>query len=253
MSIITNWVTPPDNLSNNLTLGAVDVWRVLLDDSPDRASLFRTHLTDVERSKADRCHAPHPQYQFVITRGILRILLSRYLEVSPTNIHFALQPLGKPMLDTRLEKPIQFNVSHTRGMALIAIARQYPVGIDVERIDRKIQECDIAERYFSKRESAYLASLPLPERTNQFFSYWTCKEAYLKMQGKGISEGLAQCELAIDLEKPEVRLSHPDQQGLKENYSLYRIRAGDEHIGAVALAWPLAQISFLNWEDTYLT
>lgn len=156
------------------------------------------------------------------------------------------------MLDTRLEMPIQFNVSHTRGMALIAVAYQHPVGIDVERIDRKIQECDIAERYFSKRESAHLASLPLPERTNQFLSYWTCKEAYLKMEGKGITEGLAQCELSIDLERPEVRLSHPDQHGQKENYSLYRIGAGDEHVGAVALAWPSAQISFWDWEDTYL-
>ena len=148
---------------------------------------------------------------------------------------------------------LQFNVSHTSGMALLAVTLQHAVGIDVEWTDRKVQDRDIAQRYFSARESAYLASQTPSERTAQFFSFWTCKEAYLKMQGKGIGEGLAHCELSIEPDQPEARLALLDQPELKEEYSLYQIRAGAEHVGAVALAWPSAQISFWDWEDTYLT
>jgi len=148
--------------------------------------------------------------------------------------------------------PVQFNVAHTHGMALIAVTLQHSVGIDVEWIDRNIQDTDIAERYFSARESAYLASLAPPERTHQFFAYWTCKEAFLKMKGKGISEGLAQTELYIEPHQPEVRLACFDRQEQKEEYSLYQIQVGAKYVGALALAHPSAQISYWDWQDDNL-
>ena len=252
MSITTIWATPSHNLLNSLMPGTVHIWRALLDDSHERASRFRAYLSDDEHTKANRCRTPHPQYQFVITRGILRILLSRYIGVPPTELNFATQPQGKPMLATSSFFHIQFNVSHTRGMALIALAFEDAVGIDVERIDRNVPDHDIAERYFSARESAFLSSLPTLERRYQFFSHWTCKEAYLKMLGKGIAGGLAQCELSIDPDQPAVRLSHLDQQEQKEDFSLYRMRMGAEYVGAVAIACPTAQISYWNWQDEYL-
>jgi len=252
MSITTHWSSPPQNLLHNLAPGTIHVWRTTLDDSSLRASRFRLYLSDHEIIQANRCRIPHPQYQFVVTRGILRTLLSQYVGVPPTELHFENELHGKPMLVTPSADPIQFNVSHARGMALIAITLQHAVGIDVEWIDRTVQDSDIAERYFSKRESAYLMSLPPSERTQQFFSYWTCKEAYLKMQGQGIAGGLAQCELSIEPDQSEVRLSLLDRQGLTEAYSLYRIAAGSEHVGAIALACPSAQILYWDWQDEYL-
>ncbi len=251
MSITTHWASPPLDLRDSLTTEVVHIWRALLDDSPERASRFRLHLSDDERDRADRCRTPHPQYQFVITRSILRILLSRYLGILPTQIHFKAQPQGKLILVEPSSIPIQFNVSHTRGMALIALTLQHAVGIDVERIDRAIQNRDIAERYFSKRESEHLASLPERERPHQFFSYWTCKEAYLKMQGRGIAEGLAHCEMIFDPEHSEVGLLTLDQQNRGEECLLYRMKVGAEHIGAVAIATASTQISYWNWEDEY--
>ncbi len=252
MSITTHWASPPQDLLNSLISGAVHVWRAPLDDSPERTSRFRPYLSDDELTRADRCRIPHPQYQFVVTRGILRILLSQYVSFPPAHLHFETQPQGKPTLVRPSSLPIQFNVTHTRGMALIAFALHHAVGIDVEWIDRKVQGGDIAERYFSARESAYLASLSAPERIHQFFWYWTCKEAYLKMQGKGIAGGLAQCELTIEPDHCRAELSRLDQQGQKEDCSLSRIRAGAEHVGAVAVACSSAEISYWNWQDEYL-
>ena len=134
----------------------------------------------------------------------------------------------------------------------MAFTLDHSLGIDVEWIDRKIQDQEIAERYFSVQESAYLTTLPLPERRHQFFWYWSCKEAYLKMQGKGITGGLAQCELSIDPNQPEVRLSLLDQPVQKETCSLYRISVGAEHVGAVAVACPTTGISYWTWQDEML-
>lgn len=252
MSITTYWRFPPEDFLFKLAPGNVHVWRAPLGESPERASRFRPFLSDHEIIRANRCRIPHPQYQFVVTRGVLRTLLSRYVGVPPTELHFENQPHGKPILVTPSTDPIQFNVSHARGMALIAITLQHAVGIDVEWIDRTVQDRDIAERYFSKRESAYLMALPPPERTQQFFSYWTCKEAYLKMEGRGITGGLAQCELSIEPDQSKVRLSLLDRQEQSEACSLYRIVAGSEHVGAIALACPSAQISYWDWQDEYL-
>jgi len=252
MSITTHWASLPQDFLYKLVPGNVHVWRTPLDDSPERASCYRPYLSVDELTRADRCRTPHPQYQFVITRGILRMLLGRYMKVRPAQLQFETQPQGKPALITASSFPIQFNVSHTRGMAFIALATQHAVGIDVEWIDRKVQDRDIAERYFSACESEYLASLTPPERTVQFFSYWTCKEAYLKMQGKGIAEGLAECELTMNTDQLQVRLTEVDQEGKGEDCSLYRITSGSGHVGAVAIACSSAQVSYWNWEEKYL-
>jgi 4'-phosphopantetheinyl transferase len=163
------------------------------------------------------------------------------MEVRPDQLQFETQPQGKPVLITASSFPIQFNVSHTRGVAFIALTTQHAVGIDVEWIDRKVQDRDIAERYFPTRESEY-----------QFFSYWTCKEAYLKMQGRGIAEGLAQCEITMNPDQLQVRLAHVNQKCQGEDCSLYRITSGSGHVGAVAIACPSAQVSYWNWEEKYL-
>ena len=248
----THWASIPQDFLYKLVPGSVHVWRIPLDDSPERASCYRAYLSADELTRADRCRTPHPQYQFVVTRGILRLLLSRYLKVHPEQLQFKTQPQGKPVLVSDSSFPIQFNVSHTRGMAFIAFAVQHAVGIDVEWVDRKIQDRDIAERYFSLRESKYLASLSPPERTRQFFSYWTCKEAYLKMQGKGIAEGLTPCELTMNPDQLQVGLTHMGQQGRGEDCSLYRITSDSGHVGAAAIACSSARISYWNWEENCL-
>ena len=180
------------------------------------------------------------------------MLLSQYVGLPTAQLHFETQAQGKPTLMTPSSIPIQFNVSHARGMALIVLTLQHAVGIDVEWIDRKIHDRDIAERYFSAQESTYLASLPPTERTHQFFGFWTCKEAYLKMQGKGIAGGLAQCALMIDPEQCQVGILPRKQHDQGETCSLFQMRAGEEHVGAVAIACSSAQISYWNWLDEHL-
>ncbi|MDH5428732.1 MAG: 4'-phosphopantetheinyl transferase superfamily protein [Nitrospirota bacterium] len=252
MAISTHWHCPPKDFRFTLEPGDVHIWRAPLSESSAYASRFRPYLSDQEIIRSNRYRIPHPQYQFVITRGILRTLLSHYISVPTSELLFENQAHGKPMLVTPSAHPIQFNVSHTRGMALIAITLQHAVGIDVERIDRTVHDRDIAERYFSKRESTYLMSLSPPERTQYFFAFWTCKEAYLKMEGRGIAGGFAHCEILLETDRPEAGLSLLNQQAETDPCLLYRITAGSAYVGALAVAGSSAKISHWDWQDHYL-
>jgi phosphopantetheine--protein transferase-like protein len=156
---------------------------------------------------------------------------------------------GKPTLIDPSCLSLQFNVSHTSGMALLAVTVEHAVGIDVETIDRTISEQDIAARYFSPRESTYLAALSPDNRTQEFLTHWTCKEAYLKMRGIGLLGGLAECEIALDPDGLKANVLSTNETNREKTCSLFRINAGQAHIGALAVAWPSVEVSYLDWKD----
>jgi len=156
---------------------------------------------------------------------------------------------GKPTLTDPSFLPLQFNVSHTSGMTLLAVTVEHPVGIDVEKVDRTLFDQDIAARYFSPSESAHLASLSPDLRTQQFFTYWTCKEAYLKMRGIGLSGGLGQCEISLHSDGMKAKVSLRDGSIREEECSLFRVNPGHAHIGALAVNWSSVEVSFWDWQD----
>ena len=245
----THWASPSPDLFQSLSPGVVHVWRAQLEDSPLQAARYLPYLSADERARAERFRVPHPQYQFVSTRGILRRLLSQYVGVPAANLRIESKLQGKPTLADPSFVPLQFNVSHTNGMALLAVMVEHAVGIDVEKVDRTLSDHDIAARFFSPRESAYLASLSPDLRTQEFFTYWTCKEAYLKMRGIGIPGGLAQCEIALDPDGVKANVLLKDGPNSKDECSVFRFNAGKAHIGALAVARSFVEVSFWDWKD----
>jgi 4'-phosphopantetheinyl transferase len=93
---------------------------------------------------------------------------------------------------------IDFNLSHARNHVLLAFARRQPLGVDIERIDRRIEIEDLARRFFSAAEADALEALPVPVRAAAFVRLWTCKEAVLKALGLGISFGLDKACFQLD-------------------------------------------------------
>ena len=245
----THWASPSPDIFWRLSPGVVHVWRVHLEDSPGQAALYRTDLSEEERARAERYRVPHHQYQFISTRGILRRLLSHYVGIPAANLRFENNLQGKPTLADPSSLSLQFNVSHTSGMALLAVTLEHTVGIDVETRDRAISDQDIAARYFSPRESAFLATLSPDHRTQEFLTYWTCKEAYLKMRGIGLSGGMAQCEITLDPDGLKATMLSTNEPNRENDCSLLRINAGQAHIGAVAVAWPSVEVLFWDWKN----
>ena len=143
-------------------------------------------LTPEERERARRFGFASDRETFTITRATLRATLARYLGNQPQEVRFLDGPHGKPAL-AEPDADLRFNVSHSRGLAMLAITRGRRVGVDVEEIRPEFPYAEVAERVFTPRERAALEALPAERRAEAFFHGWTCKEAYVKARGTGLT------------------------------------------------------------------
>ncbi|MEO1134432.1 MAG: 4'-phosphopantetheinyl transferase superfamily protein [Cyanobacteria bacterium J06639_1] len=178
------WSIPP---ASGVELGdrEVHVWRAhLTSENPDR---WRNLLSPDERTRADRFKFSRDRDCFTVARGILRTLLGRYLRRSPRAIKFAYGEYGKPELADHPTSTIHFNLSHSGEMALWAVGRHAPVGIDIERVRSDYPGEAIAKRFFSAFECEQLDQIPNALKSEAFFRCWTRKEAFVKALGGGLA------------------------------------------------------------------
>ena len=132
----------------------------------------------------------------VLSGVALRSILAAYLDSDPLAARFVVAPGGKPRLDPAwTASPLSFNLSHSRGRALVAVSLGREVGVDVERLRRDLPIERLAARFFAPREIAALRSTPETVRPAAFFACWTRKEAYMKARGDGISRPLDDFEV----------------------------------------------------------
>lgn len=174
----------------------VHVWRAELDrHSTDIQQLIQV-LSHDEQQRAERFRFEKDREKFVIARGLLRMILARYLSASPDRVLFSYSSKGKPAIANAYPAgELCFNVSHSHQMALYAIALNRPVGIDLEYI-RPIDAVALAQRFFLPSEAIVVRSLMGDEQHRVFFRGWTQKEAFLKATGDGLGK-LASVEVAL--------------------------------------------------------
>jgi len=163
-------------------------------------------LTPDERDRAARYRAGTVREQFIIGRGLLRRLLAGYLGITPNAVPITYILNGKPVL---VDSPLHFNVSHTHGLALIAIANQR-VGVDVELTRPMPDAPGLVGRFFSPAEQAAYKAVPIERRTAAFFRGWVCKEAVIKAAGASV-QYLDGFDVELDPAKPPAVLAvrHP--------------------------------------------
>ncbi len=154
-------------------------------------------LSPDEQQRAAKFHFALHRRRFIANRGIVRSLLGAYLHCHPKAVVFNYGAYGKPLIANPNHRlGLQFNVSHSDRLCLIAIAQQHQVGIDLEQ-HRVLTDLNaLAQRFFTVSECAAIQTLPDIQKPMAFFQYWTGKEALLKGLGVGLS-GLAQIELSI--------------------------------------------------------
>jgi 4'-phosphopantetheinyl transferase len=159
--------------------GECHVWVIDLDRPPLPADTLSALLTDDELARAARYRVGAIRDQFALARGLLRWLLGGYLDVPPERVPIVAAPSGKPGLDGG---GLHFNLTHTQGLALIAVAR-VRVGVDAEK-RRHIPDADgLVRRFFSPAErESYLALHP-ELKPDAFYRGWVCKEAVIKAAG----------------------------------------------------------------------
>ena len=178
---------------------AVHVWIAQPDRVRDAALLSRYQalLSDEERAKCAGYRLQRDRHTQLVSRALLRVALSHYAEVAPRHWRFRGDSHGKPRLEDD-RHGLRFNLSHTRGMVVCAVARERELGVDVQIADPHVDMQSIARRFFSAREQRDMGSLPAAARPGRFFDLWALKEAYMKAAGLGFDMAMEDigCHLA---------------------------------------------------------
>lgn len=196
------WSLPPTKLE--LAEAEIHIWRVFLDLDQSTLNRCASILSQDETLRASRFLFPRDREHFMAARGVLRELLGKYVDCSPARLEFQYGPHGKPALrtaDGRL--PVHFNLSHSRGLAVYAFARNRELGIDLEPIRPEFAGENIAERHFSSQELNEWHRLPPELRAEAFFLCWTRKEAYVKARGEGLQIPLTSFSVTLTPGQPE--------------------------------------------------
>ena len=206
--------------------GAVHVWAVRGDESAPV-------LTAAETDRAARYLSPAARSQFVAGRSALRTILGRLLGLDPLAVPVEVGPDGKPRLG-RLPAgagpAVGFNVSHTAGLGLVAVA-ETAVGVDVERVRPVSDPAGLVRRYFTPAEAAEYGGLPAEVREAAFFRGWTVKEAVLKGIGCGMRD-MTRCVVRLDPRVP-VQIIAPADTAAGWAVAEWRPAAG--YVAAVGL------------------
>jgi 4'-phosphopantetheinyl transferase len=141
-------------------------------------------LNSDEQSRADRFYFSKHKRRFTTARAAMRIILARYLNTSPERLEFTYNAQGKPSVVN--SQKLQFNLSHTGEIAILAVGKGFPVGVDIEQYSARPYD-GIAKTLFSETELYGLLKAPPSLKAALFFHVWAQKEAFIKASGLGLS------------------------------------------------------------------
>jgi 4'-phosphopantetheinyl transferase len=216
-----------------------------LDLSASKLQEAYTLLSDEELARAGRYRFARDRMRFVAARSFLRKTLAQQLLVGPRDLTFAYGPFGKPaLLSTGLGEAVEFNMSHSGGRAILAIARGASVGVDVEEVIHVPEWQEIASRVFSAFENAALSTVPTEARDVAFYCCWTRKEAFLKALGNGLALPLDSFDVSLDESRAELVAVRGDL-AIPSDWTLHHLCPTPGYVGALAvrttharLLWP---------------
>lgn len=202
----------------------VQCWCIRLDVSPAICAALSATLSQDERIRCARMRSPQLQQRFIVAHGGLRALLGRYLGVRPSEVRFGHNEFGKPALSEPLGGRLRFNLSHSADLALIGIATDAEIGVDVEHVRDEPEFSEIAQWFFAAAEVEELNRLPSEVRARAFLRSWTRKEACAKALGEGLGA-------TNEITQPS-------------GWSLYSLQPAPDYVGAVAVersGWRVTQ------------
>lgn len=191
-------VVPESLTTLDLPPSQIDLWLVPgVTDLAAVESLASAWLSDEERARLNGQRLPKGRAMFLLTRVVLRRLLSAYCpDIDPAEWQLGRSAEGRPVVLGPVVAPV-FNLSHTDNMLVLAFAAQGQPGVDIEALDRELNPGALAQRYFSDAEYQALQSLPQAQQRDQFLRLWTLKEACVKANGQGLARALRDFEFGF--------------------------------------------------------
>ncbi len=174
-----------------LTSEEVHLWLAFYDGIGDEGlhSAYRELLDPAEREQQQRFYFERDRCRYLVTRALVRTVLSRYLPVEPRDWTFSTNAYGRPQAVNAAAQDagLSFNISHTHSLIVLGVTQRRALGVDVENVRDRQASIAVADRYFAPREVEVLRAAPRHEQQYRFFEYWTFKESYIKARGMGLS------------------------------------------------------------------
>lgn len=213
----------------------VHVWHVDLAAMTPGEKRWHKILSSDELEREERFSSQRSRHTFTTTRAILRIICSAYVNAEPEALIFSYSDQRKPFLRSpHAGWSLEFNVSHSCNLALLAFAQARVVGVDVEHIGRDLDHEALAKRFFSPNEQLELNALPASERHLAFLRGWARKEAYLKAIGTGLTNRLNELDFSLKPENENAALSRAGIFEAREFY-LRDIPAGEGYVATLCV------------------
>jgi 4'-phosphopantetheinyl transferase len=231
-------------------IGANDahVWKASLDQPADMIAKLAPLLSRDEYQRAERFRHSADRRRFIAGRGILRKVISAYLAFPPDEVRFTYNEYGKPFISTDQNRGgLSFNLSHSNGMALYAVARGRRIGIDIEYMREDFATLEVAERFFSKDEFEALKSAARDQRTKAFFNCWSRKESYIKALGMGISYPLDSFTVSLGAAPALLKVDADVAEAARWN--MYELDVGERYSAALIVENPPVSLRRFRWNE----
>jgi 4'-phosphopantetheinyl transferase len=216
----------------------VHVWFTRPEAITDPGQLdgYASMLSSAEKERQQRFHFEKDRHRFLVSHALVRKVLSIYVDVAPGDWEFSVNQYGRPDISgPGITPTLQFNLSHTVGLAACVVALESDCGIDVEQVKARGNQLAIAEKMFAASEQAELKTLDGQAFQERFFTCWTLREAYCKALGTGIGHTSNNYAFEIS-EGDQCRIQFDSSSGDKaKDWQFTVLRPGTEHLAAVAI------------------
>ena len=203
---------------------------------PAQIQRFLQWLSPEERAQYGRFRFDKHRHIYLVSHALLRGALAQLAEVEPTQFSFKTNAYGKPFLATPVQhQALYFNLSHTEGLAAVALSRQAELGVDVENKHRQDMTQALAEHFFAPEECQAVALASEQERTKRMLEFWTLKESYIKAVGAGLSIALDSFAFKLATATEPACLLRLDGQGSERNaWQFWQGEPTENHLMALA-------------------
>ncbi|MET0498366.1 MAG: 4'-phosphopantetheinyl transferase superfamily protein [Steroidobacteraceae bacterium] len=223
--------------THHLDPGVIELWCVFYDRITDERlhQSYRGLMNAAERKQEVRFHFENDRRRYLLTRALVRTVLSRYAGVAPGDWTFATNEYGRPEISNveALGAELSFNISHTRSLIVLGVTRGRALGVDVENIATRSAPIDVADRYFASDEVAALAAAGADQQHYRFFEYWTFKESYIKARGMGLSIPLDKFSFSYPSDTSVSLALQPELADDAKRWHLWQFQPSPEYLVAV--------------------
>jgi 4'-phosphopantetheinyl transferase len=228
----------PDTIESGLivlTPAEIHVWLAFYDEISDDSLLasYRKLLSAAEKEQETRFYFARDRRRYLVTRALVRTVLSRYASIQPIEWMFSMNAYGCPAAVNAQAKDLSFNISHTHSLIVLGVTRSRALGVDVENFRAREVSIDLMDRYFAPQEVEVLTAAPPHEQQYRFFEYWTFKEAYIKARGMGLSLPLGKFSFQYADDRAVEIAIHPELADDAARWQFWQFQPKPEYLVAI--------------------